>query len=262
MMRMSSCWNVAVGAFGLVALSTNAFAIDLSIGAGVGVTPDYEGSEDYEAVPLWNLKAGDLYHERTFVQIVGPKLSSNFLPHDNARLGLSGQYVFERDDVDNDAVDDLQSTDDGVLLGIIAGYDFRLSDNRVIGLEADYRWDVNDDIGGLFTLRGKYSMPFRDVWFFTAGVESTYASDDYMEEFFTIDSSDSARSGLSEFDADADFKDIGLNASVTYEFTDNLNLTGTASYKRLLNDAEDSPVTDDEGSADQFFAGLLVGYRF
>ena len=111
-MRMSSCCNVAVGAFGIIALSTNAFALDLSIAAGAGVAPDYEGSEDYDPVPLWNLKGSDLYHERTFVQIVGPRLTSNLLPHDNIRLGLSGQYVFERDDVDNDAVDDLEKTDD------------------------------------------------------------------------------------------------------------------------------------------------------
>ena len=59
-------WPRAVlTAIGLVALSSDAFAIDWTIGAGVGVTPDYEGSEDYEPVPLWNLTARDLYDPNT-----------------------------------------------------------------------------------------------------------------------------------------------------------------------------------------------------
>ncbi len=97
---------------------------------------------------------------------------------------------------------------------------------------------------------------------FRGGVESTYASEDYMEEYFGIDSSDASRSGLDRFDADDGIKDFGLNIGLTYKFTDSWSTTGSASYKRLLSDAEDSPVTDDEGSANQFFAGLLINYSF
>ena len=257
-------WPCAVlTAIGLVALSSDAFAIEWTIGAGVGVTPDYEGSEDYEPVPLWNLTARDLYDPNTYVQVVGPKLNSNFLADENFRLGLSGQYVFERDDVDNDRVDDLKDTDDGVLLGALIGYDFKLDGGRVLGIEFDPRWDIQDDIGGLFTLRLKYAAPFGGgAWMFRGGVESTYASEDYMEEYFGINSRDASRSGLDRFDADDGIKDFGLNVALTYRFTDNWSTTGSASYKRLLSDAEDSPVTDDEGSANQFFAGLLINYSF
>ena len=37
---------------------------------------------------------------------------------------------------------------------------------------------------------------------------------------------------------------------------------GLVSYKRLLGDAKDSPVVDDEGDANQFSGGGLVFYRF
>lgn len=257
-------WPCAVlTAIGLVTLSSEAFATDWTIGAGVGVAPDYEGSEDYEPVPLWNLMARDLYGPNTYVQLVGPKLNSNFLANENFRLGLSGQYVFERDSVDNDRVDDLKDTDDGVLLGALIGYDLELSGNRVLGIEFDPRWDIQDDIGGLFTMRLKYAAPFGGgAWMFRGGVESTYASEDYMEEYFSIGSRDAARSGLDRFDADDGIKDFGLNVAVTYKFTDSWSTTGSANYKRLLGDAEDSPVTDDEGSANQFFAGLRIDYSF
>jgi MipA family protein len=33
-------------------------------------------------------------------------------------------------------------------------------------------------------------------------------------------------------------------------------------YARLLNDAKDSPIVDDVGDANQFFAGALINYQF
>lgn len=246
-----------------VCLPISAHAVEWTVGLGAGVAPDYEGSEDYELVPLWNIKAANLYDPNTYVQVVGPKLNSNFLAHSNFRLGLSGQYVPERDDVDNSQVDNLRAGDDGILIGLLAGYDFKLSGNRVLGFEIDARYDVQDEIGGLLTLRMNYVAPIGgSSWRFRGGVESTYASEDYMSEFFGINAADSARSGLRTFNADADFKDIGVSANLTYNFTPAWSMTGTAKYTRLLGDAADSPVTDDVGDENQWFAGLLISYKF
>ncbi len=113
---------LALGAvLGIVCLPISANAVEWTVGLGGGVAPDYEGSENYELVPLWNIRANDLYDPNTYVQVLGPKLNSNFLPHDNLRLGLSGQYVAERDDVEDDQVDSLRSTDDGFMLGVLLG---------------------------------------------------------------------------------------------------------------------------------------------
>lgn len=248
---------------GIVCSPISANAVDWTVGLGAGVAPDYEGSEDYEAVPLWNLAADDLYHPDTYVRIFGPRLRSNLIPHENFRLGLAGEYVAKRDDVENDTVDSLQSTDEGVMLGVLLGYDFNLSADRVLGVEFEPRWDVEDSIGGQFTGRLTYLAPFGDgSWIFGASAETTYASGAYMSEYFGIDAADAARSGLNNYNADADFKDAGLGATLTYKFADNWNVTGLATLKRLLGDAEDSPVVDDEGNEYQFFGGLAINYGF
>ena len=122
----------------VTAAPMSAHAVDWTIGAGAGFAPDYEGSDDYEIVPLWNLRAQDLYHPATYVDITGPRLSSNFVPHDNFRLGLSGQYAFERDDVDDNKVDDLRDTDSGLLLGVVGGYDFDITPDAILGLETPF----------------------------------------------------------------------------------------------------------------------------
>lgn len=257
-------WPCAVlAAIGLVALSSNAFAIDWTIGAGVGVAPDYEGSEDYEAVPLLHTTARDLYDPNTYVRFLGNRLSSNFLPDENFRLGLSGQFIGKRNNVDNDQVDALESVNARVFLGVLVGYDLKLPDDQVLGFEFDPRWDPGGNAGGLYTMRVNYAAPFdAGTWKVFGGIESTYASDGYMDEYFGIGGRDSDRSGLDEFDADDGFKDIGLNLGVTYKFFEDWSTTLSGSYKRLLSDAEDSPVTDDVGDADQFFAGLRVDYSF
>ena len=248
----------------VTAAPMSAQAVDWTIGAGAGFAPDYEGSDDYEVVPLWNLRAQDLYHPATYVDISGPRLSSNFIPHDNFRLGLSGQYAFERDDVDDNKVDSLRDTDSGVLLGVIGGYDFDITPDAVLGLELDARFDVTGDVGGLITGRVKFRSPLDAAkdWIVNAGVETTFATDDYMDNYFGISARDLGSSSLSTFSADSGFKDVGLNAGITYMFTPSWSVTGLASYKRLLGDAKDSPVTDNAGDENQLFGGALVSFRF
>ena len=254
---------LALGAIlGIACSPVTAQAVEWTLGLGAGVAPDYQGSEDYELVPLWNIRANNLYDPNTYVQVVGPKLKSNFLAHKNFRAGLSGQYVGERDDVDNSQVDRMSSTDDGLLLGALLGYDFKLSGNRVWGFEFDPSWDVSDNIGGLFTLRSHYTAPFAGSWRFHGGVSGTYATEDYMDEYFSVNAADSAASGLNTFNADEGFKDVALDASLTYQFAGNWSTTGSLKFTRLLGDAADSPVTDDAGDENQLFGGLLINYSF
>jgi len=246
-----------------VALPSTAQAIDWTLGLGAGVAPDYEGSDDYQAVPLWNVRADDLYGKPTYAQLIANRFRSNLLVDQNWRLGIAAQYVNKRDDVDNDAVDSMRSTDDGKMLGLLMGYNFNLEANRVVGVEFEPRWDVSDNVGGLFTGRVFYAAPFGGgSWVFKGTAEVTYASEDYMSEYFGVTNADSARSGLNTYNADADFKDVAFGATLTYKFTESWNLTGLATYTRLVGDAADSPVVDDEGNDNQFFGGLLVNYKF
>jgi outer membrane protein len=236
--------------------------ISLTLGAGVGIAPDYEGSDDYEAVPLWNLRAGNLYHPETYVQVVGPRLISNFLPHDHWRLGVAGQFIRERDDVEDDRVDDLRSVDASAMLGLIAGYDFFATPQTDLAVEVEGRQDVASDNGFLGTIRGRYGVPLGQSWRLDTRVETTWASEDYMSSYFGVGAGDAARSGLDEFNADEGFKNVAFGASLTYRFLERWSATGVGTFSRLLGDAEDSPLVEDRGDENQMFGGLLINYRF
>ena len=83
-----------------------------------------------------------------------------------------------------------------------------------------------------------------------------------MESYFGVSSAQSEKSGLSPFDAGGGFKNVGITLGLDYVFTDSIGIGGRAQYKRLVGDAADSPIVDDKGSADQFFSGLFLTYRF
>lgn len=255
-------------AAGFVAAATMAAvspvaAADFTIGLGAGLAPDYEGSEDYEAVPSWVLSANNLYDPATFVSLRGTQLRSNFVPHPQFRAGISGLYVGERDDVENDRVDDLSKTDEALLLGAGIGWDFFPEPELGLTLAVDLMYDVANDNGGIVQPYLSYfnALPGTPL---SVGAElfTTWASEDYMSEQFGIDASDAARSGLDRFGADEGFKDVGLRGQLTYRFTDSWSSTFAAQYKLLVEDAADSPVVDDEGNENQFFAGVTVNFHF
>ena len=247
---------------GNVGLDSDRTGPVFTIGLGAAFAPDYEGSDDYQPVPLWNLRAGNLYHPETYVQVLGPTLRSNVLPSDHWRLGLSGRYIPERDDVDDDIVDEFDSVDASLLLGVMAGYDFIAGHQRDLGIMLDVKQDVGGDNGFLGTIQGFYGTALGNRSRLGLGIETTWASEDYMSSYFGVNAGDAAQSGLDQFDADEGLKDVAVSASYTYAFGKRWTVTGVGRYARLLNDAEDSPIVDDRGDANQFVVGLLANFTF
>lgn len=260
-MANSTLARIAVAA-SVTMVAPAALATEYTVGLGAGLAPDYEGSDDYKFVPLWNFRADNLYHPDTYVQVLATRARSNLLPNENWRLGPVLQYIPERNDVHDNRVDDLQSVDASVMVGAVGGYELKLAEKSAAGIEIEARQDVSGGNGYLATLRGTYRAPVGDKMRFSGGIESTYASEDYMSSYFGINAKNSQRSNLDKYNADAGIKDIGLNVSLTYAVFDNFTLTGLGQYNLLVGNAADSPIVDDRGSENQFFAGLLVGYRF
>ncbi len=250
-------------AVALVTMPQPAPAAEYTVGLGAALAPDYEGSDDYRVLPNWLLSANNLYDPNTFVRIAGPELRSNFVPHPQMRAGLWGKYVPERDNVDNNRVDNLDNTDMSVLLGATVGWDLFPQPAISLTPAIDAGFDVANGNGYLISPRLSYFNALPESKF-SVGAElfTTYADDDYMQEYFGIGQRASARSGLDTYNADAGFKDFGFGVSTTYSFTDHWSTTLAAQYKRMLGDAEDSPVVSDEGNENQFLAAFTVNYKF
>jgi len=229
-----------------------------SLGLGAVAVPDYEGSENYEAAPMPVARVQKGYQ---YGQLFGLKLTSNLLSHPNFRAGLVADFLPERDDVENNQVDRLRTIDAALMLGGLVGYDLELQ-NGGLSFEVEWVHDVIDgNDGWLLTPEISYRSELSETWNLNLATSLTYASGDYMETYFSISSADSTRSGLSTFNASGGIKDVGVNLAVTYSFTENWTAGGLAGWKRLMNDAEDSPVTK-VGNENQYIAGLFVTYSW
>jgi outer membrane protein len=222
------------------------------LGLGVAFVPDYEGSDDYTAAPL--LQARFNWSNNMYFSLLGNTARANLIPSKQWHFGPLLRYRAERNDVENDRVDAMEEVDAAVEVGVF-------STNCRTGLFDLLNPDVADAHDGyvdLDWLRHK----LQDRTTLTLFAKTTYASEDYMDTYFGIDGADAARSGLRTFNADSEWKDVGVGVLVNHTFDSKWGLMGAVKYTKLLGDASDSPIVDDEGDDNQWLLGVLVNYRF
>ncbi len=227
-----------------------------SLGAGAAMVPDYEGSDDMTGVPALFFSAD--WQEGYFIKLMGNSIRANVFADKTWTMGPVLQYRAKRNsDVDNSAVSDMRKIDAAIEGGVFIGY-------AAEGWDARLQWvgDLsNTHDGSLVKLNLGYA--FREANLRTRiGMSTTYASDDYMDTYFSVDANNAARSGLSRYSADGGIKDIGVDLSVRYGINAQWDVMGLLGYTALLNDAKDSPVVDDEGDSNQFSVGLMAIYNF
>jgi len=248
--------GLIVGLLALLTVVSISYAADYSIGGGVGVRPDYEGSSDYELVPL---PAGAArFDNGMYIQLLGLNLRANLIPSNFWRLGPVYNYHRERSDVDNSRVDRMKNISDANELGIFGGIEWQ---NWFVFL------DILEDTGSAYngwyaTLKGGYNWMISKEWMLSMGAHATYADDNYMDTYFGVSAADSQRSGLNQYNADGGMKDVGIDLGVNWNFTGNWALRGIAQVSQLVGDADDSSPVVDEGSETQFIGGVLIMYRF
>jgi MipA family protein len=228
----------------------------VALGLGPGIAPEYEGSSDYKVVPIPFVSVR--FSNDMSIQWIANLARANLIPSRTWMAGPMLQYIPKRDNVDNNKVDKLDSVDAAVMGGGFAG--FRV-DQFSLSLEAMQDIASGND-GAIIRLRGGYHLPISKEWSASVNAFTTWADDDYMDAYFGINQHNANKSGLKKFDANSGIKDVGLSLPVTYSPWEHWSVMGAVAYKRLLGDAADSPVVDDEGNANQVVGGMLLIYRF
>ena len=240
----------------LLLVIPGAFAADVSVGGGIGLAPDYEGSDHYEAVPVpyFNLN----YNQGMFVKLLGFNLKANLIPEKTWNIGPVYNYRAARDNVDNNRVDRMRDVSDAHELGAFGGVTI---DNWFVSLE--FLADLGEAHDGWYSkLKGGYNWIISNSWALSIGASTTYADKDYMQTYFGVTAADAARSGLKQYQADSGIKDVGIDFGLNWMITPNWSAKGLASYTQLVGDADDSSPVVDEGSENQFFGAALVVYTF
>lgn len=231
----------------------------LSLGAGVAETPRFEGSDEHKvrAIPLLRGSYRSSIGKFSLGADNGaPGLAWSVIDTPQFEAGLNLGMDRGRKESDSSHLQGLgdvkRSTEAGIF-GVykIGAASLRLSartalnDNghggSLINAGAGYRWRLSNDLG------------------LSANAGLTWASTDYMQSYFGVSDSQSARSGLARYNAKSGVKDINAGLGLDYMLNLHWMLIGGYRFARLQGDAADSPIVQRRNQH-SVFAG--ASYRW
>ncbi|MBW2562239.1 MAG: MipA/OmpV family protein [Deltaproteobacteria bacterium] len=226
-------WSVRIGALGFY-------------------KPAYEGSDDYE---LRGFPLVDITWRDTIFLNAHTGLGAYVWNRNNCKLGLAVGYTFGRDEDDSADLRGLGDIDDGATASVL----FRWAAGDA-ALHARYEQQITgQDTGFQVNLGLGYELRIAEKTTVKPSIQTTYASSDYMEEYFGISPGQSSRSGIRVYDADSGFKSLGFQIMAIYRLDQHWGIQAGAVYDRLVGEAADSPVVKNEN---QYRVSTGLSYTF
>ncbi|WP_294256746.1 MipA/OmpV family protein [uncultured Sphingomonas sp.] len=111
-----------------------------------------------------------------------------------------------------------------------------------------------------------YGTPLSRKAYVLLNLSGNYMGNGYAQTYFGVTPGGSARSGLPVYYARKGWKDWTLgamgNVALTGDLTHGLSAVGGVAYRRMLDDAADSPVVRIAGSRSQWFGAVGLAYTF
>lgn len=223
------------------------------LGYGFGLTPDYEGSDDFRFlnVPLVEIN----YKNKLVLQ--NTKLRYNLLTHKLFRLGPLINYKFGREEKRNSALTGMGDEKDALEVGVF----FDGKKNGFI-----YSGDIRHGLGAGLGISGRIILGhgiYQDEKFMAlAAVQLKWGGDATNRELFGISQQQSLTTGMDAFDPDGGLSSAGLNFYGRYQIGKNLRIEGITGYSLITGKAADSPLVKDFGSRNQFIMGIGARINF
>lgn len=229
----------------------------LKVGATGFVMPRYEGSKSHllGVTPLISLgKAGNT------VRFSSPTDNPSFALFDNGpiRAGIVGKLITSRNADDSDDLRGLKP----VKWGVEAGGFVEAYPTDWMRVRAEVRHGIRSYGGVVADLSADAFMDVTPTIRVSAGPRLSFASNDYVDAYYKVDTRHSLKSGLKKYDPDGGLISAGLGAAINWKATEKIEAGAFASYDRLTGDVADSSLVQQRGSKNQYTIGLYSTYRF
>ncbi|PSH70818.1 scaffolding protein [Phyllobacterium brassicacearum] len=229
----------------------------LTLGAKGFVAPRYEGATEYllRAAPVISLgRAG----RSVRFSSLNDNASIGFVDTGVFRAGLTGKLITGRDDGDSDDLKGLNDVDWGFELGGFA--EFYPTDN--IRGRVEVRRGIGAHDGVVADVSVDAFKDLTETVRVSAGPRATFATEEYFQEYYGVNATESAASGLKQYSPGGGLKSLGIGGQITWQTTDKVTTSAYAEYNRLMGPAADSSLVKERGSANQATFGLQATYRF
>lgn len=241
----------------------------LTVGFGLGLSPDYEGSDDYELQP------GGIFQGKVSgveFQMRGLNLYTDFVPDpkdSKTRLVLGPVVQVRLDrtgDIKDPRVAQLGDRKTAVELGLTAG----IGKRGFLIPPASLNFDVTflHDISGahrsyVITPALSLNSPVSRSSFARLGISADFVGKGYAQTYFDVGPGNLLPAYATN---GGGLKSIGASLLYTHDLGGNprqgWGLFGLANYKALQGRFADSPIVRDAGSASQVFAVAGLSYSF
>lgn len=235
------------------------------IGVGVGMVPDYMGSDDYTAgvAPMARYQFDGTDR---FILLMANELDVNLMNNSSWRAGPVLNYSFGRDNVEDDVVDRMDTLDGFLEYGAFLQY------RSVDAQNPRNRWSVgvtglfnseSDNEGYRVRLAAQYFHQLSTAVDFNMGAGLWYADSDWNNYMFGVNPSNVGSSGLPFYSPDGGMNQYFVNAGAIFYLSKSWALGAGLRYSNIAGDAGDSPLVggkNGRGDQDQWIAGLGLTY--
>ncbi|MBR0553066.1 MipA/OmpV family protein [Stakelama marina] len=246
----------------------------VTIGAGVGSLPDYEGADDNRLYPV-GIAIGQVSGISFWTR--GTQLYVDLVP-DSGGVGTSfeagpvaGIRLNRTGDIHTPQVAALGKLNTAYEVGGFAG----ISRTGVVTSDYDTltaRVAVTTDVGNAhksYTISPQisYFTPLSRYNLVGISASADYVGKGYGSYYYDVTPAGSAASGLRPYHVSGSgFQSYSLGIyglqSITGDLTHGLGIGGGIGYTRILGKYADSPIVADVGNRDQWIAGLGLAYTF
>jgi outer membrane scaffolding protein for murein synthesis (MipA/OmpV family) len=227
------------------------------LGAGGEDRPIYDGAQNYRFVggPIFDVRYRDIAFFST-----GEGLGINLVRGANVTAGMALGYDFGRKTSDDESnLRGLPNIGRAPVIKLFA--DYVVSKDFPLVIRVDLRQSVGRGPDGLVgDLSAYFPLPGSSPrLIMLMGPSVTWGSQQYLQLRFGITPAESLVSAHPVFRPDAGVSAAGLGYSATFFMTSHWLVEFDAAWRRLLNSAEDSPITERASSP---AAAFSVSYRW
>jgi MipA family protein len=224
----------------------------VTIGAEGRVEPIFQGAKDYTVRPY---PIFDLRRYGTPERFRGPRdgIGIGLIEVGTLQVGPIGQFRMERRESDDrSALHGLGNVPWAVEIGGFAEYWWV----PWLRTRAEVRQGFNGHHGVVADVFADAVVPVTPQLTLSGGPRATFASTAATSPYFSIDAVQSANSGLPVFAAKGGVRSVGAGAQARYFWTPQWATHAFVEYERLAEDAADSPLVTQRGSANQLTIGF------
>lgn len=245
----------------------------LTIGAGAGYMPSYEGSDDYVLSPVAAVRgkvAGHNFYTRgaQFYFDAIPERPGNNL---DISLGPVASVRLDRTSrIKDPQVRALGKLDTAIEVGAFAGVaktGVITSAYDTLSFRITYLRDVSDTHDSyVLTPTIEYGTPLSPTTYVGLSVSADRVGDGYARTYFGVTPAGTVASGLPTYSTDGGWKNVSVGLLGTLSLSGDLRkgwaLFAVGNYSKLLGDFKRSPIVSVAGNSNQWLGAIGIGYTF